>query len=579
MMGKNLESIVNTLRKWPLNASTTILFGFTAWWASLFPWDSYKDWRWGAWAILFCGPLVGYATAKTAGVALQRMKIAYKRLPKRGMLKKKKKVTLSKFPKLKKADYYVYTKAWIKASYKALKDDPGWFDELRIAEEAFPNSLLTPILRYYSALKNRQVSFFQLRDILRTFQRINYKPNIFTAFTAKDTLEDQSENPIHPLDRGLLNYLLGWNDDAIENIRKTVEDPRSSLEERLFAAELLEEVFDGANAIRPEWDQMRRMLWDGLAHDLPLEECYQISESKNKVYRIRSGGIIEEMFLLKESNVLEEERETTERVQGIVGKYKGYFVSKPVAEVEREGKPLLVVRREPGKTLYEMIKKGEEYKPLLKPIADILGVIHARFPKEKAGPQENLRELFEERLSIPEIDERTRQRFKKAYAPVEEALKATTFVYYKDGHAENWIYGDNGQIGVLDCEKTRQIPQEVDLVNLMDYAHTLGKEEKQEIIEHYLRQYNRHSEKKITDKEGFNLRYQNARIHIGVSRNAGMRGRKDRQVERRLFLKGARNAIYAIKKEHQEYYQRFRGEYVQLYLGFRTLMVQNKERC
>ncbi len=533
-------------------------------------------------ALFYLHPLIVGFLAKTAFMDIPR--IAYEIYEKTGgdliHRKQRKLAKKQKNPK----NTRLYLKEVLK-SYVALTQNNQAQDHLKKAIQADPNESF-PHLMLAKLEPNRAFSHLRAASQRKKPITIPLSPHFFTVHLPvkyhllKTDFKEMLRQDI-PAEEYLKSalYLHLFNEErrAVTELDKAVQ--RGDLEVKIFAADLMETIIDNSSFLAPGWIDFKKRLWENITGEvLKGKELTLLSESKNKVYEIKGKDFLTDTFVFKEGSKtsLEGELEMCTLVKEIAEKYHQFTASKTLAIIDHEDKQFAIIRREPGVSLLEKINEGKDYKTYFERIVPVLAAIHTFIPKELVVEKENPQKAFEEKLRKINVSEDLKEKLLNHYQPISLALKDSFYVYNKDAHPLNWYITESGVIAAIDCEKSRQVPQTYDLVNLLEFGRYFNKEEKKILISSYVQEFNSLNEDKIAPT--FRLEYLNALIHRAVYISSYLQGKVEKQQLQKDLLQNAKEAIGKIRKEYSEYYNPHRVDYIALYLGLRQLMVQGIEQ-
>jgi len=459
-----------------------------------------------------------------------------------------------------------------------------YIEDISTLADCFPTSSLWGTLRAESV--HYDELYLADRAKLQAYRKFRHNMPALLSFLFHRHLATDKD----PLERAFHSYLVGHFEETRISLEASLNEPDSDQNKTLLRAEISQELADALPHEKDSLSSLRKTCWKRTLPYIQNSERQQLSESRNKVYEPTSSNQLKETSILKEgtSDSINEEKEVARIIKEILEeKYKGYFVSTPVETFEEKGSTFCVIRREPGRNLDELLRSPAEETSqlgiaLLPAITDALALIHVYFPLEKCNQKESepgeypLTKTWndlEERIGRTNVDEGTKKRILDNTLPLKKILADSLLVFKKDPHPKNWRYGDNGQVGVLDCELLGRTLQPIELVTLLEYL-PIPEPVKKECIARYLNRFNEHAALPVEDVTDFNLKYRNATIYRALAVNASLQDKDPKALERKTLLTAARRSPGKIKKEHPAYYNQYRKEYVHLYLGIRSIMKQ-----
>jgi thiamine kinase-like enzyme len=373
-----------------------------------------------------------------------------------------------------------------------------------------------------------------------------------------------------------LEMAQGSHDSAINHF---IELSKEGLELKVLAATAMSSL-----AKLPNYSKKCAIkaaeLWKESIEELApqLSPQDRLGESKNLVYELKNSKFLGSTIIFKAKNSrdeLSQEKAVTETLEEIVADEKRCFVPAPLHITEKQikiGNESLYVYAsmiERGQTLLQKINSGAQTKEDFCSIAGLLALIHAKFPAEKTyGRLSIATTLYFDKLrnnafAVPAC---LQKEIIKNYRPVYDSIAAQNFVYNKDSHPENWLIDDNGNITILDCEKSWLVPQQFDLANLLDYGDYLSYDKKKQIIlDFYLPAYRKEMNLPIDEKK-FIAGYLNSVVHRSLALSSAWSS-KDRQSlwpKRKALIDNAIDSIYNIAKEDPHYYGKYAVNYTKL---------------
>jgi thiamine kinase-like enzyme len=327
-------------------------------------------------------------------------------------------------------------------------------------------------------------------------------------------------------------------------------------------------------------------IWFNCISEIQNEPVLErISETANPVRVVKASPFLSKTLVFKESKdkeALEAEADMTKYIARVLP--DNFSTAEPlhITDTAVNGSYTYVMRHASGETLLEKFKKKEYYA--LFSVAKTLALIHAKVPKKKVRKGVlNIALKVKRKLVSPDIllPREVISKIVHNYRPVFNALSDTNCVYNKDAHPENWLVHEKGVV-VLDCENGFLVPQQFDLVNLLEYSHYLADAQKDRAIRDYILMYESHTNKPI-DREKFKLAYFNAVIHRAISLCTAWssRDRLSMHSERQHVIFNAICAIDKIQKEHSRYHSKYRSYYLNLKTSLETIreLVSVKSDC
>jgi len=343
--------------------------------------------------------------------------------------------------------------------------------------------------------------------------------------------------------------------------RKTAEFFSSPVKKEIFCLDALIHHTLQAKDSEQVWSRCIAEI----QHEPILE---RISETANPVRIITASQFLSKTLVFKESKdkeALEAEADMTNYIARVLPDNLSTAEPLHITDTAVNGSYTYVMRHASGETLLEKFKK-KSYSALFS-VAKILALIHAKVPKRKVRKGVlNIALKVKRKLVSPDIllPREIISKIVHNYRPVFNALNDTNCVYNKDAHPENWLVHEKG-IVVLDCENGFLVPQQFDLVNLLEYSHYLTDAQKDRAIEDYTLMYESHTNTPI-DRGKFKLAYFNAVIHRAISLCTAWssRARPSMHSERQHVIFNAICAIDKIKKEHSRYHAKYRSYYLNL---------------
>ncbi|MCX6707566.1 MAG: hypothetical protein NT001_05505, partial [Candidatus Woesearchaeota archaeon] len=215
---------------------------------------------------------------------------------------------------------------------------------------------------------------------------------------------------------------------------------------------------------KEKWGETVGILLKGTDASLKFRK---IGESVNDVLEYSPSKFFKNSILFKKNhlNDLEDEVMLTGEAMKIVkdaGKSDVYFTTEPISIFNYEDRHAYVMKRDPGKLLYDI----QERTDAVYRVADYLALIHAKMNVEltKKG-RVNIPKTLEEKLGSRDLNlpEHIITKIKSNYAPVFDSLKNATYVFNKDAHPEQWLVREDGGIVAIDWEDKGLVPMQFDL--------------------------------------------------------------------------------------------------------------------
>lgn len=310
-------------------------------------------------------------------------------------------------------------------------------------------------------------------------------------------------------------------------------------------------------------------VWEDFIKEMKKMPAFdRIAETRNPVRVLKSSRFLSQTIVLKDKDRREDllaEAELTNYIKEFLPDKFGiaeplYITKEPVEEAYT-----YVMRHVSGETFLDKLKKYDYFA--LDSIVDCLACIHANVPKDIVRKGElDIEFKLRSKLLDPDFNlpSNLADKILENYAPVLKSFENSTYVYNKDAHPENWLV--NSKIVVLDCENNFLVPQQFDLVNLLEYSDYLLDKQKDEAIKKYISSYAGHAKVEGRDLQEFRLAYFNAVVHRAISLCAAWSSpyRISMHSERPKIVANAIHAIDRLKREHNDYYSRFRSYYIHL---------------
>ena len=357
--------------------------------------------------------------------------------------------------------------------------------------------------------------------------------------------------------------------------RKTAEEFDSPIKKEIFCLDsLIHHALNAKNSSN---------IWANFVKETRKQQALErIAETKNLVRQVKDSRFLSKTIVLKDKHdrkALEAEAEMTNYIKGIlpakdelkkiIGDDKGITFDTPemfyISEKPINNMYPLVMRHAPGETLLEQFKK-KEYSAF--PFISVcLAKIHAEVPAEKVRKKQlEIIPKLMSKLTDPDLklSKDLTERVLRNYKPVLNIFKDAVYVYNKDAHPENWLIHDK-KIIVLDCENNFLVPQQFDLVNLLEYSDYLTDMQKDYAIKMYIDAYEEFTNA-VIDRKKFKLTYFNAVIQRAISLCTAWSSeyRKSMRAERPKVIANAVHAIDRMQKEHKTYYYRHKFNYLNL---------------
>ncbi len=356
-----------------------------------------------------------------------------------------------------------------------------------------------------------------------------------------------------------------------------------------LAHSLFLETIDAEESVRQrQWGKVIALILGN-----PKFKQESIGETANLVYTFGPHRYLQTTFVFKENpelEVLQKEYELRNTLESLIKGLKQFRLPEVVVAprsftINNEQRNVYVMKRAPGITLMELIETAHvrDVMPFLYEVASFLGRLHASIPKTvsqrgklhlalKVKSRLLYRELVEEiQAKAPYVKYRNLVRVViQNYRPVYETLKQAQWCFNLDSHPEQYIISKDGVITRVDTEDKSIVPQQFDLVNLIEYNPKLSYEDKQQIISAYIASFNSLAHEtglaKIKNKEAFMLAYHNAVIQRAISLCGAWSSttRHSMKRHRKGMLKAALRAVRDIRKYHSDFYEQHNESYQNL---------------
>jgi hypothetical protein len=137
----------------------------------------------------------------------------------------------------------------------------------------------------------------------------------------------------------------------------------------------------------------------------------------------------------------------------------------------------------------------------------------------------------------------------------------------------NWLIDDDKEVICLDTDKTNLVPVQTDLVNLMELGKYFSWQQKKEVINAYVTEFNRHSDEKITDAADFELGYLAATVNRAIALTSAWSSpaRSMMWGRRSVMIDNGIEALEIIRMEHNDFYRQNSWQLDSLDSGLRQL--------
>jgi hypothetical protein len=295
--------------------------------------------------------------------------------------------------------------------------------------------------------------------------------------------------------------------EATEALKKNIEDPSSTPEEKFIMGEVLEASGSIANAaymFRFAVEQKTE------AAGWPAQE---FTESRNKVYTIEWPGFPSGKIFAKE--YISDEASLTEFFNTILfRKILGSCVQMPLG-FHSTNTRMLLFRAAGNRTLLDVIKENPaEASRIAAVSARMLARIHALGTKvcERGLPPvptverleitdkvQDKREFFTDKMrsllgeycrAFPAVMQAGRiDDLAQEYAPVNDHLRSVGRDFYKDHNPRNIVVDIEGNATIIDFEAAHLMPCQIDLVSLLEFGSDyFAERRRRRIIEAYVRE-------------------------------------------------------------------------------------------
>ncbi|MBW3000002.1 hypothetical protein KY339_04990 [Candidatus Woesearchaeota archaeon] len=289
------------------------------------------------------------------------------------------------------------------------------------------------------------------------------------------------------------------------------------------------------------------------------EEIFELQgESRNEVFRYKpksednpqGSTLLSNTFVFKRGNEanLEDELEN-------YNYFKPEFqddLYEIIEKVKIEGKTYLISRYA-GKTLFDVLGKlsEEEKAGLFEQCIDSLYRLHKKGEQGYKSGKLRLEDVVEQdsnyftnrirdvffgqAQSIINVNEQTKNAFLELYSAINDVLSAAPRTFYSDSNPKNRLLGKT-----IDLESKKLLPQQIDLVKLLEYQEYFTQQQTNRLIEKCIN-------KTEQDRSDFFMFYQFAAVQTHLE----MIGYSSRDFSKSANQEYLKDAKYHLEKAKQ----------------------------